>query len=245
MAPLIAVMAVGPMLAWKRGDLAGVLARLAAAAIVTVVVIGVTFAFTGGPVLAVLGVGLAAWLALGTASELAERIRLFRAPPAETLRRLGGLPRAAIGMTVAHGAMAVIVLGITASSAWQSERILAMTPGQAVEIAGYRVTLDRVERIPGPNYLAERATLTVTRNGAPVTVLRPEKRAFTTPRQTTTEAAIHTTFMADLYAVLGDPTGAVIMVAGGLVSLTDRRHRVGAPSRKARGSADAAVPGAA
>jgi cytochrome c-type biogenesis protein CcmF len=271
MAPLIAVMAAGPMLAWKRGDLAGVLSRLAAAAIATVFVIGATFALTGGPVLAVLGVGLAAWLALGTATELAERIRLFRAPPRETLQRLRGLPRAAIGMTVAHGAMAVIVLGITASSAWQSERILAMTPGQSVDIAGYRVTLDRVERVPGPNYLAERATMSVTRNGVPVTVMHPEKRAYTTPRQTTTEAAIHTTFMADLYAVLGDPAaatpdgsalgwtvrlyhnplvpwiwiGAVIMVLGGLVSLTDRRHRVGVPMRKARGSADSAVPGAA
>jgi cytochrome c-type biogenesis protein CcmF len=114
--------------------------------------------------------------------------------------------------------------------------------------------------------------MSVTRNGVPVTVLHPEKRAYATPRQTTTEAAIHTTFMADLYAVLGDPAaaapggggaagwtvrlyhnplvpwiwiGAVIMVLGGLTSLTDRRHRVGVPTRKARGSADAAVPGAA
>jgi cytochrome c-type biogenesis protein CcmF len=271
MAPLIAVMAMGPLLAWKRGDLAGVLARLAAAAVVTVLVTGTTLAFTGGPVLAVLGVGLACWLALGAATEFAERIRLFRAPLAETLRRLAGLPRAAIGMTVAHSAMAVIVLGITASSAWQSERILVMTPGQTVEIAGYRIVLDRVERVPGPNYLAERAILTATRDGATVAVLRPEKRAYTTPPQTTTEAAIHTTLMADLYAVLGDPAaaapgsgatgwtvrlyhnplvpwiwiGAVIMVMGGLVSLTDRRHRVGVPTRKARGSADAALPGAA
>jgi cytochrome c-type biogenesis protein CcmF len=271
MAPLIAVMAVGPLLAWKRGDLAGVLARLAVAAVVTALVTGATLALTGGPVLAVLGIGLAAWLALGTATEFAERIRLFRAPPAETLRRLAGLPRAAIGMTVAHSAMAVIVLGITASSAWQSERILVMTPGQTVEIAGYRIALDRVERVPGPNYLAERAILTATRDGATVAVLRPEKRAYTTPRQTTTEAAIHTTLMADLYAVLGDPAaaapggsatgwtvrlyhnplvpwiwiGAVIMVIGGLVSLTDRRHRVGVPTRRARRSADAALPGAA
>jgi cytochrome c-type biogenesis protein CcmF len=174
-------------------------------------------------------------------------------------------------MTVAHSAMAVIVLGITASSAWQSERILVMTPGQTVEIAGYRIVLDRVERVPGPNYLAERAILTATRDGATVAVLRPEKRTYTTPPQTTTEAAIHTTLMADLYAVLGDPAaaapgsgatgwtvrlyhnplvpwiwiGAVIMVMGGLVSLTDRRHRVGVPTRRARGSADAALPGAA
>ncbi|MFM2129105.1 MAG: hypothetical protein RL477_651, partial [Pseudomonadota bacterium] len=144
MAPLIAAMGVGPMLAWKRGDLMGVLARLRAAAIVTGLVISAAILLNKGPLMAVLGLGLACWLFTGALTELAERVRLFRAPWRESASRLVHLPRAAVGMTVAHAAMAMIVLGITASASWQSERVLVMAPGDAVEIAGYRVALDRV-----------------------------------------------------------------------------------------------------
>ena len=104
----------------------------------------------------------------------------------------------------------------------------------------------------GPNYAAERATFTVTRDGAPVAVLSPEKRFYDVQRRETTEAAIHTTGLADLYAVVGDAdgrggwtvriyheplvpwiwAGSIIMMIGGLVSLSDRRLRVGAPARR-------------
>jgi cytochrome c-type biogenesis protein CcmF len=263
MMPLFIVMGIGPMLSWKRADLSGVLARLRIAAVVAGLIGCATILLYDGPVMAIVGVGLAAWLIMGAVTELCERIKLFRAPFTESIRRLGGVPRSAIGMTLAHASMGVIVLGISASSAWQSERILVMAPGDTVAIAGYDVRLARVDKVKGPNYLAVRAELVVTDKGKPVTILTPEKRTFSTPPQTTTEAAIYTTFMADLYGVLGDPVspgagssgrggakfgwtirlyhnplvpwiwiGAVIMVLGGLVSLTDRRHRVGAPGRK-------------
>jgi cytochrome c-type biogenesis protein CcmF len=124
-----------------------------------------------------------------------------------------------------------------------------------------------VREVPGPNYTARRATLLVTYGGAPVATLMPEKRNFPVQRTTTTEAAIHTTWFADLYAVLGDPgsdkigeaggwvirlyhnplvpwiwLGAALMAFGGLVSLSDRRHRIGAPARsRASGAAGATV----
>ena len=255
MTPLIVVMAVGPMLNWKRGDLMGALARLrlaAAAAVAALMALGLR----GGPVLAVVGVTLAVWLIAGALTELAERIKLFRAPVRETLHRLRRLPRAAIGMAVAHGAMGVMVLGITASSAWQTEKIQVMAPGDTLAIAGYKIRLESVRQVPGPNYMAERATLRAKRGGRLVTTLSPERRSYTTPPQTTTEAAIHTTLLADLYAVIGERSaasgdtkagwtvrlyhnplvpwiwlGAMIMVLGGMISLTDRRYRIGAPTR--------------
>jgi cytochrome c-type biogenesis protein CcmF len=160
-------------------------------------------------------------------------------------------------MTVAHIGVAIAVAGITASSAWQSEAILTMRPGDHTAIAGYTVTFDGVDRVRGPNYLAERGTFTVTEGGAPVVRMTPEKRAYLVERTTTTEAAIHTTWFADLYLVLGDPdrqggwavrlyhnplvpwiwTGALVMFAGGLLSLSDRRLRVGAPRRSRRTTA--------
>jgi cytochrome c-type biogenesis protein CcmF len=254
MVPLLVLMGIGPLLAWKRGDLAGALSRLRAAAMITGLAALATILLNDGPAYAILGVTLAIWLITGTLTELAERIRLFRLPLGASLNRLVHLPRSAIAMTIAHGALGIVVLGITAQ-AWQSERILIMAPGQSTEIAGYTVTLQKVAEVPGANYTAERATLLVARDGKPIASLYPEKRRFTNPPQVTTEAAIRTTLLADLYAVIGDRQtgadgkagtgwtvrlyhnplvpwiwiGAVIMVLGGLISLTDRRHRVGAP----------------
>jgi cytochrome c-type biogenesis protein CcmF len=258
MVPLLVVMGAGPLLAWKRGDLSGVLSRLRAAAMIAGLAALTTILLNDGPAFAILGVTIAIWLIAGTMTEIAERIRLFRIPFGTSLRRLVHLPRSAIGMTIAHSSLGIIVLGITASSAWQEERILVMGLGESTKIAGYTIRLDRVAKMPGPNYSAERATLKVSKAGREIAVLYPERRSFTTPPQTTTEAAIRTTLLADLYAVIGERQeagagkkggqgwtirlyhnplvpwiwiGAVIMVLGGLVSLTDRRHRVGAPEQ--------------
>jgi cytochrome c-type biogenesis protein CcmF len=189
---------------------------------------------------------------------MTDRIHLFRGPLSASLSRLAHLPRAAIAMTVAHAALGITVLGITGSAAWQTERILIMSQGDTTEVAGYALTLDKVAQVPGPNYMAERATVRVAAGSKTIATLFPERRRFTNPPQITTEAAIRTTLLADLYVVLGDRQdpgtggaakpgwtvriyhnplvpwiwiGAVIMVLGGLVSLTDRRHRVGAPAR--------------
>jgi len=259
MTPALLVMVVAPLMAWKRADLAGALGRLKLAFLAAIVIAGVAFALKGGPALALAGLAIAAWLVAGAFVDIAERIRLFRLPFGDSLRRLGGLPRSAIGAAVAHGALGLVVAGITASSAWHAEHIGVMKPGESVDIAGYTIKLEQVGEYDGPNYRARRAILAATYGGKPVATLTPEKRFFTVQQTTTTEAAIHTTGFADLYAVLGDPAapqagsentdggwvirlyhnplvpwiwvGAVLMALGGLISLTDRRHRVGAPTR--------------
>lgn len=209
--------------------------------------------------LALLGIGLGAWLLAGVAVELAERIRLFRAPFAESLRRAGAQPRAAWGMTLAHAGLAVLILGITGSSAWKIEEIRVMRPGESATVGGFDYRFDGVTEVAGPNYSATRGQFTVTRDGDPVAVLTPEKRLYPAAGMPTTEAGIHTTGMADLYTVLGDPdgkggwvvrlfhepmvpwiwAGVLIMMAGGLTSLSDRRLRVGAPSRRRQAAVSA------
>ncbi len=264
MTPAFLVMVVAPLMAWKRADLAGALGRLRLAFLAALVIAGVAFTMQGGPALAVAGLAIAGWLVAGAVVDIAERIKLFRVAFGDSLRRLGGLPRSAIGAAVAHGALGIVVAGITASSAWQGERVGVMAPGDSAEIAGYVVTLEQVGEYDGPNYRARRAILTATYNGRAIATLTPEKRFFGVQQTTTTEAAIHTTWFADLYAVLGDPAepqagsetqatasgaqgwvirvyhnplvpwiwvGAVLMALGGLISLTDRRHRIGAPTR--------------
>ena len=119
-------------------------------------------------------------------------------------------------------------------------------------IAGYDVTLEKVENVQGPNYIAERATLIVTSGGAPFTIMNPERRVFTLQRRQVAETAIHTNGLRDLYATLGEGNpqdgwvirlylnplapwiwlGAALCALGGFVSLSDRRLRIGAPSRR-------------
>ena len=149
-----------------------------------------------------------------------------------------------------------MVAGITASSSWQTERIQIVRPGDTVDLAGYEVTFRGAGNVPGPNYTALRGTFDLTANGRKITTLYPEKRAYPAEKSNTTEAAIHTTPLADVYVVLGDPdgkggwatrmyhnplvpwiwAGAIFMAIGGMVSLSDRRLRVGAPKRAARKS---------
>ncbi len=251
MAPVLIAVAAGPLLAWKRGDLAGALQRLWLALAGTVLVVLVAFYVTGGgPVLAVLGLGLAAWAGLGAVVEWCERIRLIRAPLGESWRRVRAMPRAAHGMTIAHIGLAVTVAGI-AASAWQQERIEVVRPGGTLAIAGYVLHFDDVAKVEGGDFTADRADVTVTRGTATIAVLHPEKRFFPQQQATTSVTAIRTNLLADLYLALGDSDGkggwtlraywkplvpwiwlgAVFMAGGGVVSLSDRRWRIGIAAR--------------
>ena len=255
MTPLLIAMAIGPQLAWKRGDLRAAMQRLwvAFAAAAAVVLGGLWMAgFT--PVLAILGLGLAAWIAAGVLAEWAERVRLFRIPVRDSLRRAAGLPGAAYGMTLAHFGMAVLVAGVSAS-AFEQERIETLRPGEHIAVAGYELTLREVRRVPGPNFTAEEAVIEVRRDGAVIDTMHPQRRLFTVQRMTTAVTAIRTGLGADLYLALGegdDATGwtvrayhkpivswiwlgALVMALGGVVSLTDRRWRVGVAARRPAG----------
>jgi cytochrome c-type biogenesis protein CcmF len=248
--PLVALTALGPLLSWKRADLAGALGRLKVAFAAAAVAVLVAFALhRAGPPLALLGVGLAGWLFVAALTEFAGRSRFFAPGAGGRLRRL---PRAVWGMTLAHAGLAVAILGMTGSAAWKQEDIRVLKPGESATLAGYSYRLDGVTAVEGPNYHATRARFTFSRDGQPVAVLTPEKRVYPVAESSTTQAAIRMTpELADLYAVIGEPDGKggwtvriyreplvpliwggiVIMGLGGLVSLSDRRYRVGAPVR--------------
>ncbi len=262
MVPMIVAMAAGPLLSWKRADLGPALQRLWAAGLAALAAMAAAWAFfTDGPVMGVIGAGLAAWVGISVMIELAGRIRLFKAPLAESLSRLRRTPRAAWGMTCAHLGLAIAIAGMTGAGAWKVESIQAMKPGETVTVAGYDFTFDGARAGRGPNYELVSGSFRVTRDGEPVVTLRPEKRIYHVSGRATTEAGIHSTFFGDLYAVIGDKeesgayvtrlyfnplvgwmwAGVLVMVAGGGLSLTDRRHRVGAPAkRRGAGLAQAA-----
>ena len=255
MTPMVAAMAVGPMLAWKRGDLGAVLKKLWLAFALALAAVAVTWMnHMDGPLLGLLGMGLAAWLFVGTMVEFAERIRLFRAPLFESLGRMARLPRASWGMTLAHAGLAVAIVGMAGSGSWKVESIQVMKPGESVTVGGYEYTFNGAREAEGPNYSSTFGSFSVAEDGQPVVTLQAEKRVYPVRNMPTTEAAIHSTFFGDLYAVIGDPeegdtggyvtrlyfnpmvawmwVGGLIMVLGAALSLTDRRYRIGAPKRR-------------
>src|SRR6185503_13824095 len=178
-APLFAALCVGPFLAWKRAEIAPALVRLRAAFAVSVIAaIVAATAVDHRATLAAVAFGFGVWLITGSLLEFAGRVRRGR---------LSTMPRSAIGMTVAHAALGVVVLGSVATAAWNVELIRTMKPGDSATFAGFGVTLEKVEPGQGPNYIAERATILLTVDGRPYTTLTPERRLFTVQRRQISE----------------------------------------------------------
>jgi cytochrome c-type biogenesis protein CcmF len=252
MVPLLLALPLGPMLAWKRGDLPGAMQRLGFAVLLAFVAIVATFALTHrGPWLAPFGIALGVYVMAGAVVEWAKRIKLVGTPFNEAMRRARNLPRSSYGTLLAHFGVGMLVVGIVATSAYREEHILVMKPGDTLSVAGYDVTFRGVEPGHGPNYTDQIADFNVEHDGETITQLAPSKRLYDAPPQQTTEAAIHASWRGDLYLVIGDAQkgggyavrayfnplvrfiwlGALIMFLAGGISLSDRRLRVGAPSR--------------
>lgn len=248
--PLLLAVPFGPLLAWKRGDILGAAQRLIVAGIAGLVATAVLLAWTrGGAVFAPLAIGLGVFVILGALSDLAERTALFAGSMSISLRRARGLPRSAWGTVVAHAGLGVTLIGVVCETTWSSERIASMKIGDVAAISGYSATLDNVGQQQGPNFREMVGRFTVRLDGRTIGVMTPSKRNFTTRGTSTTEAALLTRGASQLYISLGDSNadgsiavriyhkplvlliwfGAVIMACGGLLSLSDRRLRVGAP----------------
>jgi cytochrome c-type biogenesis protein CcmF len=257
----------GPLLAWKRGDLLGALQRLWVAAALALGAGLLVLAFVAPrKALTAAGVALGAWLVFGALTELVERARLGRASPAESARRLKGLPRGAWGTTLAHLGLGVFVMGACFETSWRVEQAQALVPGEQMRVGAYELRLDRVGPVDGPNYEAERAIISATRAGSPACAATPERRVYpASAGQTTSQVAICMQGISDLYIVLGDPRprpgggdaylvraywnpwarliflGPILMALGGLISLSDRRLRFALP-RAARARVGGLTP---
>jgi cytochrome c-type biogenesis protein CcmF len=250
MAPLLVILPFGPFLAWKRADFIAVAQRLAWVAGLALFVTILFFALRGGAVsLAPLGLLLGFWVAFGALADLQDRAKFFRTDFMTSIRRLFGLPRTAWATAIAHFGLGVSVIGIVAASAWQSEVVTTLKAGEAVEIAGYTVTFDGLEKLMGPNYQSDEGHFTIAAPNGETRKAVPERRVYSASGQPTTEAAIETYGFSQLYLQLGEPAagyaqvvrlwykpfvtliwlGAVLMAGAGLLSLTYRRLRVGAP----------------
>src|SRR5262249_50958050 len=236
----------------KRGDLLGVTQRLMGAAALAIIAIATTYAAEGGgPVLVPFAIGLAVFVITGALTDLVERTAFLKVPVRTALARARGLPRSTWGSALAHLGLGVTLLGIIGETQMSAERIAELKPGQTISIRRWDLNFDSVTERQGPNYRELAAQFTVRRHsgGEIVGTMEPAKRTFPSRGTGTTESALMTRGLGQLYLALGEPNqdgsipvrlyykplvlliwfGAIIMVIGGALSLSDRRLRVGAP----------------
>ncbi len=245
---LCGMMAVGPMLAWRKDALPRFKAALMICLSVTVFGVG-TVSLLGPALslLAICGFALAFWVVGGVVADMAHRLRYGDGGVRATAQRFLRLPRSAWALALGHFGIAVVAFAITASGAWQREALTSLRLGETIAVGPYRFELRTVEPVAGPNYTALQAMFVVFKNGNAVTSLYPQARTYAQPPMETTEAAIAPLLQGDLYAVLGKPNGngswqvrlhwkpfmswlwigCLIMALGGLLAMLDRRLRMG------------------
>jgi cytochrome c-type biogenesis protein CcmF len=249
MLPLLALLPVGINAAWKRGHLGDKLRVLLYTLVAALVLAcGLTFGiYAHGRLLTPVGATLGLWIVLASLVD-----------PVDRWRRGLSLSRGVLGMTVAHVGLALAVIALTTVQSFTVERDVALAPGVTAHAGGYDFRFDGVRQVEGPNYSAIGATVVVTRNAAPVAVLRPEKRQYWVQRQVTSETAIKLNRGNNILLALGEDLGAgrwslriqirplvsliwiaaFIMALGGALAASDRRYRTAG----ARAVAPQAVP---
>ena len=250
---LLLAMALAPLAQWKsQGRHQGQLRR-------PLLIVAMTALLAGGGIAAWfmgmagwmvwLTLPLCLWVLLVHGLDIGQKIR--HAPSMlQGLRRLG---RSYWAMQLAHLGLLVMISGIALTSHTSIEKDLAMAPGQSVVVKGYQFTFESVNNFHTPQYDGTRGTISVSRDGQPVTTLNPEKRLYVVQQRPMTEAAIGGNFWRDLYVALGEPVdpankdsvwavriyvkpfvrwlwlGAILMALGGALAMLDRRYRIRTP----------------
>ncbi|MCG7574918.1 heme lyase CcmF/NrfE family subunit [Phaeobacter sp. CNT1-3] len=247
---LALLLPLGSIMPWKRAQIARSFKPLVPALVLSLAIMGLAYAMQSGRSLfGPIGMFLGTWLVFGAGVDLWQR-----AGRKDKLARLRRLPRADWGKAVAHAGLGIVFLGISGLMAWEQEDIRVVQIGEEFEIAGFTLTLDQVQEVEGPNFISTKGWVTIRKGDRVISVVHPEKRIYPIAQMPTTEAGINNGFLRDVYVVLGDEQqgggyavrsyykplanwiwgGSILMSLGGLLSLTDRRHRVAAGARKVK-----------
>ena len=244
MAPALFLMGIGPFARWKSTSLPEIAIRLRWAFVISLIT-ALLLPFTMGnwSVLVSFGLLLAFWIITTTIYNFWTRIK----PASGSVQwsRARSQPRSYYGMLLAHFGVAVFVIGVTLVKGYEVEKDVRMETGDTAHVGGYEFRFDGVTQVPGPNYMASRGSLQVTRNGQPVTVMTPEKRSYFSHQMPMTEASISPGLTRDLYVSLGEPegdawivrvyykpfvdwiwAGCLLMAFGGFLAVSDRRYRL-------------------
>jgi cytochrome c-type biogenesis protein CcmF len=259
MTPICLLAGLGPLFAWREARLGEVFGRVRYVALGAVVlgVIATAVFWKATDIKTLAGLSMAFWVAGSAGFSLWNRARL-RGSLMDGLRAQS---RSVYGMSLAHFGIAVFLTGVVLSESYSEEKTVRLAPGEAVELADYKVIFDGVTEVAGPNYDAREGTFRVERDGKEVAKLQPQKRIYRVKKNPMTEAAIDPGLTRDIYIALGEPMdagawsvrayykpfirwiwfGGVFMMLGGISSAMDRRYRLASSAAAERGAALAAA----
>jgi len=252
MAPAVFLMGIGPIAKWKKASLPELAIRLRWAFVVSAVsAVALPFVFGQWKPLVSLGLLLAVWIVATILVNLWERTKVTSGQ-LSAIQKLRTQTRSYYGMQLAHLGVAVFIVGITLVTGYQTEQDVKMAVGDTVHAGGYEFKFNGVTQITGPNYIAGRAEMIVSKNGVETLRLYPEKRNYSASGNVMTETAIDTGLLRDLYVSLGEPVGsgswsvrvyykpfvdwiwggALLMACGGGLALSDRRYAIAARKQR-------------
>jgi len=237
MVPVVFLMVPGGIAHWREARWAQLGHDLRLPALAAVVAGVAIWTLTErGTWLTGMGMALATWVVVGLLMQIFIR-----------MKKPGRIPPSFWGMHLAHLGIAVITVGITMVKSYEVERDVRMGLNDTVTIENYSFELTGVSDVDGPNYKALRGDVKVTKDGKYLEMLYPEKRKYFSSAMPMTEAGIDSGFFRDLYVSLGEPIegerlqwsvrvfykpfvswlwyGAILMVFGGLLAVSDRRYR--------------------
>ncbi len=244
---LLLLVPLGPRLGWKRGDLkAAWRALYPALGLAGVAALAVLALISPRTVTATLAFAVAGWLIGASLLDI---------------RKRKGARASAFAAALAHAGLGVTLMGVAGTTAWRSEALEVLGPGQTMQVGPYILRFDGVARVEGPNYIADQGRLALMDGGKVKAMLRPEQRFYPAENQSVSDTAIRTTGLRDLYVALGDDRGqgrfairayvsplapfiwlgGLVMALGGILSLFGRlRLRAPAPEDAAESQAQAA-----
>ena len=190
---LLLLVPFGPRLGWKRGDLKAAWRSLYPALGVAAVAALVVLAIVSPRGLAATGAfAVAGWLIGASLIDV---------------RKRQGARASAFAAALAHAGLGITLMGVAGTTAWRSEALTVLAPGQTMTVGPYTLRFDGVTREKGPNYVADRAHIALMNDDRAQTMLLPEHRFYPAEGQDMNDTAIRTTGLRDLYLALGDDRG--------------------------------------
>lgn len=196
------LMPVASILRWKKTPRLNILKYFNGPLILSVIIGGsFPLMYESYEPIAVVSIFISSWIILITLRDIGHK-------SSTKVSILDGLKRIKIsywGMVTAHIGVAICIIGVGLTSAYSIQRDVRMLPGETISLANYQFEFVTIEPYEGPNYIADQATVLVTKKNSTIALLKPQKRRYFSSGQTMTEASIDSSIFRDLYIALGEP----------------------------------------
>ena len=208
---ILLLMGVGPLLPWRRSPDQTLRANLTWMAGAGLLAAGVCAAFGMRGVYPLLTVGLAGWnlasMALLLLGAIVPRVRLGNRGVVRVLRQYAFENKRRFGSMIVHFGVIIVAIGILGSSAYRVDQQVRIDFGASATFEGYELhVVDRfMER--GAGRISAGAIVEVTRDGRPVTTLRPRINQFAGQGMNVPTPAVYYTPWHDLYLNIASTVG--------------------------------------